>query len=181
MRITQWIIALTTAVVFATPVLADAPASEFNTKTSDAGVKYITGGVGDEQAANMERLFGEYSFKLVNVRNDGDGAYVAKVKTTVKNKAGKTVVKTTTDGPWLIADLQPGSYTLNAKFNGQTQNRTINIVENGHERLVLKWEASNIVDRGAEANKAASEHPGKKAGSDEHPGKKKTGSEHPGS
>ena len=167
MQISKWIIALTTAVFFAAPVLANPASSEFNVKTSKAGIKYITGGVGEKQAAQMERRFGEYSFKLVNVRNGDDGAYVANVNTTIKNKAGNAVVTATTNGPWLIADLQPGTYKLTANFNGQTQNRIFNIAENGHERLVLQWKTSDKVDHSPEAK---AEHPGKKAAGSEHPG-----------
>lgn len=143
MFIKNFILGLTAAVFFAAPVLAaDPPVRKFNIQSSESGAKYITGGVGDQQQAAMERRFSDYSFKLVNVRNQGQGAYVSKVDVSIQNKAGKTVVKAVTEGPWLFADLEAGTYNLTAKFNGATQERKISIRDDGHERQVLKWDTS---------------------------------------
>lgn len=163
MHLKHILLGLTFAVFSTVPAFADdAPERAFNVKTSEAGVKYITGGVANDEQALMERRFGEYSFKLVNVRNDGLGAYVSGVDATINNKAGTAVLQATTDGPWLIADLAPGNYEVVASFHGQTQSRELNIAENQRERAVMLWETGDANDNGA------AEHPGKKTS--EHPG-----------
>lgn len=106
---------------------------------TDGGVKYVTGGVGEAEAAAMEGRYHDYSFKLVNVRSGPEAAYVADVEVTVTDGQGNTVLDTTTKGPWLIADLPPGDYDIEASFDGKTQSESVTLNRDADQRLVLDW------------------------------------------
>lgn len=109
-------------------------------KEAAGGFKYVTGGVGDVEQANMQAMYGGYSFMLVNVLSGPDAAFVSNVHVTIK-KNGEVVLETTTDGPWLIADIPPGTYHLTASFDGSTTTNTLKLYEEADQRLVIDWRA----------------------------------------
>lgn len=56
------------------------------------------------------------------------GSYLSKITVSIKDSGGREVVNTVTDGPWLILNLQPGTYTVMAsRQNGDTQGGEINV------------------------------------------------------
>lgn len=116
--------------------LIDIPAP----KQAKGGFMYVTGGVGAVEQANMQARYADYSFELVNVLSGPQGAFVSDVHVTIK-KNNQTVLETTTQGPWLMADLPPGTYQLTASFDGATQSNTIKLHKGANQRLVLDWYA----------------------------------------
>jgi len=106
-------------------------------QTTDAGIAYVTGGVGDTEQRYIERHYGGYSFKLVNA---GNGAYVSNVRVTLENDRGETILQTITEGPWLLADLPAGEYVVTARFNKQTRSEKFVVADAAAtRRLVLRW------------------------------------------
>lgn len=60
------------------------------------------------------------------------GSYLSDVSVNVKDADGRDVVDTVTDGPWLILDLAPGTYTVQAtRGNGDAQGGTIAVTGDG--------------------------------------------------
>ncbi len=108
---------------------------------TDSGLSYVTGGVGDQSQAMLESNYGDYSFKLVNVSNAERAGYVADVEVWITDDNGDNILHTSANGPWLIADLPQGSYSLKATFNGQTQNHDFTVSGDESRRLVLSWDA----------------------------------------
>lgn len=116
------------------------PGGEIKVHETSAGSPYVTGGVGDVQQAIMESRYDDYSLKLVNVRSGPEAAYVANVDVTVSNQAGEKVLETTTQGPWLIADLPAGVYDVRASFDGATKTMSVNIPsDDDRQRRVFDW------------------------------------------
>lgn len=109
-------------------------------KEAMGGFKYVTGGVGDVEQANMQAKYADYSFKLVNVLSGPDAAYVSNVHVTITHN-GEVVLETTTHGPWLIADIPAGSYTVEASFDGATQRNIVKLHQGADQRLVMDWRA----------------------------------------
>lgn len=116
-----------------------APQKAPETNSAAGGFPYVSGGVGDAESVAMESAYGGYSFKLVNVRSGAQGAYVSNVDITVTNEAGETVLETTTNGPWLMADMPAGTYDIEASFDGNTKTKSITLNENADQRLVIDW------------------------------------------
>lgn len=76
-------------------------------------VKFITGGVGAESMAQINAEEANYNFKLMMVRSKS-GEYLSKVNVVITDAAGNTQLQTITEGPVLLAQLEPGRYIVTA-------------------------------------------------------------------
>lgn len=62
------------------------------------------------------------------------GSFLSNIAVTVKDSGGNAVVTTTTAGPWLILDLTPGTYTVQAtRSNGDAQGGMIEVSGDGEK------------------------------------------------
>jgi hypothetical protein len=75
------------------------------------GTPLLSGGVSEEERDEMRRALGPYNVWLAFVERD-TGNYVTGVKVSVVDDKGNAVVDTVADGPWLLAQLPPGHYTV---------------------------------------------------------------------
>lgn len=99
-------------------------------------VVYLTGGVSDqEQAAIKERLD---DYKLVVTLAKANGAYLANVRVVLEGANGEPVLETTTRGPFLLADVPKGHYTLRAQLEGhESAQRVLDVPEEGSVRMYV--------------------------------------------
>jgi hypothetical protein len=78
-----------------------------------------TGGIGLAERELIEQKQNDYTLKLVLIGEKG--MYVSRVTVKITDKAGTEVVNTMTQGPVLLADLEPGRYTVEASAEGTTK------------------------------------------------------------
>jgi len=78
-----------------------------------------TGGIGSAEREQVEQTQAEYTLKLV-FTGEG-GMYVSRVQVRITDKDGAEVVNTTTQGPYLLADLEPGKYVVETNAEGTTK------------------------------------------------------------
>lgn len=83
----------------------------------------ISGGVGEESQQAIEQAEKTYNTKLVFT--GVGGIYLANVAVTIRDKSGEELVNGVSDGPFLLTDLKPGRYTVEAEADGFTQKRNI--------------------------------------------------------
>ena len=83
------------------------------------GVPLLTGGVTEEERDLMRTEVGQYNLWLAFPEQD-TGNYVTGVKVSVVDDKGNAVVDTVADGPWLLARIPPGRYTVRTS-DGQEQ------------------------------------------------------------
>ena len=62
-----------------------------------------------------------------------EGKFVADVKVQVTDAAGKLLVDTVIDGPWLILKLPAGRYRVQAQVNGAAQGGNIEVDSGSQE------------------------------------------------
>ena len=86
------------------------------------GTPLLTGGVSEEERDEMRRALGPYNVWLAFVERD-TGNYVTGVKVSMVDDKGNAVVDTVADGPWLLAQLPPGHYTVRTS-DGEEQSIT---------------------------------------------------------
>jgi hypothetical protein len=89
------------------------------------GVKYMSGGVGINERAAMDRMDKNYDLKLIFA--EPSGPYLANVNVEILNASGKKLVETTDNGPWFFAKLPDGKYRVVATFNGKKEAREVDI------------------------------------------------------
>ena len=86
------------------------------------GTPLLTGGVSEEERDQMRGELGPYNLWLAFAERD-TGNYVTGVKVSVVDDKGNAVVDTVADGPWLLAQVPPGRYTVRTS-DGEQQSIT---------------------------------------------------------
>lgn len=89
-------------------------------------VVILHGGIGLEGRAVMAQKAADHNLRLTFARK-GSGAYLSDVKVVIRNKQGTVLVDTVASGPWLLARLPMGDYTVAATELGNTLTQTISI------------------------------------------------------
>jgi hypothetical protein len=90
-----------------------------------ADVPYVSGGIGFEGREEMQAAERDHNLKIVAAEKNGD--YLAEVNVTIESAKKERMLDATMDGPILLAKLPPGTYTVRATFDGNTQSRTVSV------------------------------------------------------
>ena len=101
------------------------------------GVAYLTGGIGEEEAAAMRAEARHYPVSMLFTAGK-DNAFLADVKVTVTSKAGKELL-TTAAGPFLLVNVPSGTYTVTAERNSKVLHRTVHVGKTGEKQIVFHW------------------------------------------
>ena len=107
---------------------------------SASGVATVSGGIGSAARDNMRTHAPPHNIKMVFALSTGN--YLSDVHVKVTDSAGKTVIDETSDGPWLYAQLPPGSYTATASYNGKTVTQRFSVAKSGARTAHFRWPAS---------------------------------------
>jgi hypothetical protein len=118
-----------TALVF-TSALAFAQSAE------RGGVPFTSGGVGLEARQQMLAKASQYTLHL-EFAEATDGEFVSGVEVTIASARGN-LLSTRTDGPWLLAQLPPGSYTVTARYGGNVRQQQVSVGQ-GRRHLVMRF------------------------------------------
>ena len=101
------------------------------------GVSYVSGGVGTDSIDRLNSLASDFNLKLVFALKSGN--YVNGVKVTVVDAAGKTLLDTTSEGPWFLTKLPVGNYQIVATFAGKAEKRTIAVGAEKLKTIDFRW------------------------------------------
>jgi hypothetical protein len=107
-----------------------------NVEKSRDGIEYLSGGVGIDAQDRINARAKDFNLKLVFTLNEGN--YIADVGVTVKDAQGRTVVEDTAEGPFFLAKLPAGQYTVAATFEGKTVTRKLQVGK-GLRTEYLRW------------------------------------------
>jgi len=103
-------------------------------------VRYVTGGIGADAAEAFKQAAARYPLELLfaqkAVPND---VYLAGVKVTVR-QAGKVLLDTEADGPFLLAHLPSGKYEIEAVNEGVSKRQVVDVLAGKHRRVVFVWD-----------------------------------------
>jgi len=102
----------------------------WSTAMADVAVPVVSGGVGAEDEARLEEV--QHNFDLKITFANASGEYLSDVNYSIARKNGDVMARGSTDGPILLTQLPPGSYKVNAQFNGQDKSQDVII---GSEKL----------------------------------------------
>ena len=77
---------------------------------------------------------------LMFVQKDGDRAeYVADVKVKVIEHSGAMAFTTDSQGPFMLANLQPGAYKVEATFDNKTLQQNVEVKQGKPVKLTFLW------------------------------------------
>jgi hypothetical protein len=138
MRNSKLVTAAVAAILLgAAPLVPVANAGSEDIVQSAGGVSYVSGGVGTESIDRLSSLARDFNLKLVFALKSGD--YVSGVKVAIANAAGKTLLDTTSDGPWFMTRLPAGNYQVVATFAGNAEKRTIAVGPEKLKTVDFRW------------------------------------------
>ena len=101
------------------------------------GVSYVSGGVGTDSIDRLNSLAGDFNLKLVFALKSG--AYVSDVRVAIADAAGKTLLDTTSEGPWFLTRLPVGNYQIVATFAGNAVKRQIAVDTAKLRTVDFRW------------------------------------------
>jgi hypothetical protein len=103
-------------------------------------VAYLSGGIGLDQSRAIKDAMHDYSLVLTFVGTTRNGnEYLSDVPVTITDVNGNTVLDANSDGPFMLASLPKGRYTVTASYKGKTEQRTVNISTSQHVRQTFTW------------------------------------------
>lgn len=103
-------------------------------------VTYVTGGVGQSEAAAIRRDESDFPLALEFIKHaDAKVELLAGVNVTIKDKEGKTVLSAIADGPFLLAKLPDGQYDVTAVDEGRAMERKVVVARDKSEHVTLEW------------------------------------------
>jgi hypothetical protein len=105
-------------------------------------IEYLSGGIGVDESTAIESASKQWPLTLQFAIRDKQGAaFAAGVAVKVRDAKGHTVLETTTGGPFLLAKLPPGDYSVDATLAGKTLHSKVNVKAGQPTRTVLLWPA----------------------------------------
>lgn len=135
---------LVTAVVAGLTVFAPAYSQDFNMSSRPefgryGSVSYVTGGIGEEEVAQM-KVEAPYHPLALQFLEDcrGHSDYSAYEWVDIRDAVGNTVLAAQAKGPFMLVDLPRGRYTVTASNGGWTQSRQV-AVGGGRQQVSFTW------------------------------------------
>lgn len=105
-------------------------------------VSYITGGIGEDEAAAVKHAAATYPLEMLFVEKARPkDEFLADVKVSVLDRSGHSLLQTTAEGPFLLAKLPAGKYKIEAEYGGEQKHQTVEVRSGRHQRAVFVWAA----------------------------------------
>ena len=118
------------------PVLAASDAMPEPQRFGD--VHSVTGGVGQQESRALLEHRRDYPLAVeVYAKEGGREIYTAGTSVNVSTPSGDSALQAEAEGPFLLADLAPGRYTVEVTREGQTQRKSVNVGRDGTSRAIF--------------------------------------------
>ncbi|MFT4065959.1 carboxypeptidase regulatory-like domain-containing protein [Paraburkholderia sp.] len=106
----------------------------------EGDVTFLTGGIGLDQSTAIRKAMPQYPLTLEFAgKATGGNEYLANIPVQLSDTHGHTVLTTTARGPFLLASLPHGRYSVTATYDGKTKRRAIDIAPSSHVHELFLW------------------------------------------
>jgi hypothetical protein len=130
---------LAAGLIVAAPVLSTDPAV-LPAEEVQGNISFVTGGVGEDEAAVLKRAASRYPLQLQFVQKAWPrDEFLAGVRVRIRDRSKTVLLDTVSQGPFLLAKLPAGTYQLEAEYEGVVKRQTVAIRAGKHERAVFVW------------------------------------------
>jgi hypothetical protein len=102
------------------------------------GITFLSGGIGHEEASALKAEAKNYPLSLLFTAGPRH-AFVSKVKVIIKDKAGKVVLDSTSDGPIMLVKLPAGEYRIDAVQGDASLQRKVHVAAQGGKQVAFHW------------------------------------------
>lgn len=130
------IILSTHLVLMSTLSLAQIPETQYS-----QGISYITGGVGEGETVAILAEAKQWPLLLeMSQIENGRGVWIFGATIKIMSAAKKQIVfDAQADGPYMLVNLAPGDYTIEATYEGVMQKRVLSIKADSSQKIALFW------------------------------------------
>lgn len=101
------------------------------------GIPYLSGGIGDEEREAIDRARNNYNIKLVLA--EASGSYVSDVTLHITTVLGDPVISIPSAGPLVLLQLPPGTYLINAAYEGRNAQKRFDVSDNLAQTVNVLW------------------------------------------
>lgn len=109
---------------------------------TQGAVTYVSGGIGQEESQAFEAAAAQYPLALEFVlKHTPRAEFTANVHVIVTDAKGQHILDTRSDGPFLLAKLPAGRYTVTAERKGETLTKTVHVAPAKSARALFLWAA----------------------------------------
>jgi hypothetical protein len=109
-------------------------------ESAQGTVHYVSGGIGHDEAMAFRHAERKYPLSLeFAVKAKPRDEFTADVKVLIRDAKGKTVLDTTSTGPFLLARLPGGMYDIKVTQDGKTFERHISLVDRKPMHVGFVW------------------------------------------
>jgi hypothetical protein len=98
------------------------------------GVRYVTGGLTEEENKQMGKLAQRFPMHIV-FKVAGQDEPVQGVDVTVRDISGNILLQAKSEGPLFFVDVIGGRYTVDAEYAGEKQSQTKDLTGRRYLRL----------------------------------------------
>jgi hypothetical protein len=105
--------------------------------------RFIAGGIGLDQSEQMKATARDFPLSITMAAKSG--AYLADSRIRIDDAQGKLVLDTQLNAPYLLVDLSPGKYSVEATVQGMKQQRNVDIAASTPAKIVFSFDVP--VDR----------------------------------
>ena len=104
------------------------------------GISYITGGVGEGEtnAILAEAKQWPVLLEMSQIEN-GRGVWIFGATIKITNNAKQVIFDAQADGPYMLINLVPSDYSIEASYQGVIQKRSISIKPDSVQKFSLFW------------------------------------------
>lgn len=106
------------------------------TSQHDQSVTFVSGGIGSYEKNWFDQQSSSYALKVTY--SDTTGHHLSGVDVTLADTKGATVLSATTEGPFLLVNAKPGTYTLTSTYQGTTKSGKVTLGK-GLQRTVVTF------------------------------------------
>jgi hypothetical protein len=141
MKTARFAFALALACALSASSVAWTASEAFLPKEQHKGsLKWMSGGIGKDQAEAMRAIASRYNVRLVMAEaRKPSAAFLAAVPVTISDAKGRVLLRIKTDGPFLFLNLPPGHYRVKAEVAGQVLTRSVRVRSKGAQQITLIW------------------------------------------
>lgn len=106
-------------------------------------VSFVTGGVGETEARQFQRQLTRHPLAIEVLEHAGKAEeFTADARVKITDRHGHTVLNAETGGPFMLVDLAPGRYSIEATLKGHTLKKSsIVVAHNKTARATFEFPA----------------------------------------
>jgi hypothetical protein len=113
------------------------------------GIEYMSGGGAKDEAQFMETVSPRWAATFEFAVNDASNMLAADIAPNVKLQVrdasnGNALLSAQAEGPYLLARLDPGRYTVEATLNGQTLKQEVTVRAGEASKATFVWPSSAL-------------------------------------